>query len=262
MRKIIRIAKISALSLILLLGFVVGGTWIYHSIVMKKEIASTPPPGKMVDVEGHAMHVHTEGNGEQTIIFLSGSGTSAPMLDFKQLWSALSPKYTIAVVEKAGYGWSDTADVSRDIDAVLEESRSALQLIDIQPPYVLAAHSMSGLEAIRWAQKYPEEVEAIIGLDPAVPEVYDVLPMPSSVSLGVAAVFARTGIIRLVPSIANESAAIQSSYLSEEDMATYQSLLYSRKAKKTRDFSRGMNWLNSNKSENSILACRTYILYD
>lgn len=226
MRKIKRIAKISGLSLLLLLGFVVGGSWIYHSIVLKKEIASTPPPGEMVDVEGHAMHVYTEGNGEQTIIFLSGSGTSAPMLDFKPLWSALSSKYTIAVVEKAGYGWSDTADVSRDIDTVLEESRSALRLTDIQPPYVLAAHSMSGLEAIRWAQKYPEEVAAIIGLDPAVPEVYDVLPIPSSVSIGVAAVFARTGMIRLVPSIVNDSAAIQSGYLSEKDLATYRLLLY------------------------------------
>lgn len=227
-RKIKRIAKIFGLCLLLPLGVFVGGSWIYHSFVMKKEIASTPPPGKMVEVNDHAMHVYTEGDGEQTIVFLSGSGTSAPMLDFKPLWSTLSPEYTIAVVEKAGYGWSNTADVSRDIDAMLEESRSALRLTDIQPPYVLAAHSMSGLEAIRWAQKYPEEVAAIIGLDPAVPEVYDVLPIPSSVSMGAAAVFARTGLIRLVPSIVNDSAAIQSGNLSEEDMATYRSLLYRR----------------------------------
>ena len=31
---------------------------------------------------------------------------------------------------------------------------------------------MSGLEAIRWKQKYPDEVKAIIGLDMAVPGVY------------------------------------------------------------------------------------------
>ena len=33
-------------------------------------------------------------------------------------------------------------------------------------------HSMSGLEAIRWRQKYPEDVEAIIGLDMATPQTY------------------------------------------------------------------------------------------
>ncbi|MGM0601168.1 MAG: hypothetical protein ACQETH_15265, partial [Candidatus Rifleibacteriota bacterium] len=32
---------------------------------------------------------------------------------------------------------------------------------------------MSGLEAIYWAQKYPDEVKAIIGLDPGIPDVYE-----------------------------------------------------------------------------------------
>jgi pimeloyl-ACP methyl ester carboxylesterase len=226
MKKLKKIVKISFLSAILLIILIIGGSWIYHSTVKKKEIASTPPPGKMVDVNGHAMHVYSEGEGEQTIVFLSGSGTSAPVLDFKPLWSALSSEYTVAVVEKAGYGWSETAEVSREIDFLLEESRSALRLANVQPPYVLAAHSMSALEAFRWAQKYPDEVQSIIGLDPAVPEVYDVMPIPSSPSMAAAAIFARTGMIRLVPPIVNSSAAIKSGHLSEEDMATYQSLFY------------------------------------
>ena len=33
-------------------------------------------------------------------------------------------------------------------------------------------HFMSGLEAIRWRQKYPEDVETIIGLDMATPQTY------------------------------------------------------------------------------------------
>ncbi|XKI13343.1 Alpha/beta hydrolase [Sporosarcina sp. ANT_H38] len=223
-----RIFKIIILSIIILFVVIISGSWFYHSTVMKKEIASTPAPGVLVDVNGHQMHVYAEGDGEQTIVFLSGAGTSAPTLDFKPLWSELSPKYTIAVVEKAGYGWSDTADVSREIDDILEESRTALRLADVQPPYVLVAHSMSGLEAIRWAQKYPEEVLAIIGLDPAIPVVYEVMPLPSLPTKLAATVFARTGLIRLVPSIVNSSAAIESGYLSEEDMTTYRSLFYRR----------------------------------
>ena len=128
----------------------------------------------MVDVNGHKMHVYQQGKGKQTVVFLiiSGGGTSAPMLDFKPLWSLLSSSYSIAVVEKAGYGWSEVAHVSREIDVILEETRTALQLAEVPPPYVLAAHSMSGIEAIRWAQLYPEEVESIIGLDPAIPASY------------------------------------------------------------------------------------------
>jgi pimeloyl-ACP methyl ester carboxylesterase len=32
---------------------------------------------------------------------------------------------------------------------------------------------MSGLEALYWAQKYPDEIRAMIGIDMAMPEVYD-----------------------------------------------------------------------------------------
>ncbi|MER2089433.1 MAG: alpha/beta hydrolase [Sporosarcina sp.] len=228
MQKLKRVIKTSILSIIIFFVVIISGSWVYHSIAMKKEIASTPAPGILIEVDGHSMHVYTEGDGEHTIVFLSGAGTSAPMLDFKPLWSELSPAYTIAVVEKAGYGWSETADVSREIDIILEESRTALRLADVRPPYVLTAHSMSGLEAIRWTQKYPEEVEAIIGLDPAIPAVYKVLPLPSLPTRLAATVFARTGLIRLVPSIVNSSAVIESGYLPAEDIATYRSLFYRR----------------------------------
>lgn len=97
-------------------------------------------------------------------VFMSGSGTCSPILDFKSLYSLLSNEYKIAVVEKFGYGFSDVVDKNRDIDTILSETRMALDKAGIEPPYVLCPHSMSGLEALYWAQKYPEEVEAIVGL--------------------------------------------------------------------------------------------------
>ncbi len=137
-------------------------------------------------------------------------------------------KYRVAIVEKAGYGWSEVTDVSRDIDVILEETRSALKLSGESPPYVLAPHSMSGLEAIRWAQKYPKEVQAIIGLDPAVPQVYQVLKIPPFFVQSIASAVARVGLLRLVPSVANNSDAIQSGELSPEEISTYKALFYRR----------------------------------
>ncbi len=43
---------------------------------------------------------------------------------------------------------------------MLEEIRKTLHLADQSFPYVLFPHSMSGLEALRWGQKYPCEVQA------------------------------------------------------------------------------------------------------
>lgn len=73
-------------------------------------------------------------------------------------------------------------------------------------------------------------VEAIIGLDPAIPNSYEVMQLPSKPMLILGTLFARSGMIRLVPSIANSSAAIQSGKLSKVDMETYRSIFYRRTA--------------------------------
>ena len=41
-----------------------------------------------------------------------------------------------------------------------------------QGPFILLPHPMAGLEAIRWKQKYPDEIKAVIGLDMAFPGLY------------------------------------------------------------------------------------------
>ena len=47
---------------------------------------------------------------------------------------------------------------------MLNEVRQGLSLAGESGPYILFPHSMSGLEAVYWAQQYPDEVTAIIGL--------------------------------------------------------------------------------------------------
>ncbi len=148
---------------------------IYHQIALKKEAAKIIPSGQMTDLGGYQVHVYSEGLGSDTpvLVLLSGSATVAPVYDFKPLYSLLSDEYRIAVAEKAGYGYSDIIDVPRDVAAMTEEVRSALRGAYINPPYILLPHSMSGLEAIYWAQKHPEEVTGIVGLDMATPYSYD-----------------------------------------------------------------------------------------
>lgn len=186
------------------------------------------PLGKIVEVNGHNMSVYIEGEGDKTLVFLSGGGTCSPILDFKSLYSLLSNEYKIAVVEKFGYGFSDVVDEQRDIDTMLSETRMALEKAGIEGPYVLCPHSMSGLEALYWAQKYPEEVEAIIGLDMAVPAYYDEMRISIPITkLGQYG--AALGITRWIPSLA-ESDAIKVGTLSEEEKEIYRAVFYQRTA--------------------------------
>ena len=144
------------------------------------------------------------------------------------MYSLLTDEYKIVVVEKFGYGFSDVVDEKRDIDTILSETRMALEKAEVQGPYILCPHSMSGLEALYWAQKYPKEVEAIIGLDMAVPGYYD--EMNISIPVMKAGQYgAALGITRWIPSLA-ESDAMKFGTLSDKEKEIYKAVFYQRTA--------------------------------
>jgi pimeloyl-ACP methyl ester carboxylesterase len=116
------------------------------------------------------INVYTEGNGEYTIVILSGAAITSPVLEYRPLYRRLSDTYKIAVVEKSGYGMSESTDTERTVENMVNESREALRLAGINPPYVLAAHSYSGFEAIYWANAYSDEVKAVLSIDMGLPD--------------------------------------------------------------------------------------------
>ena len=131
--------------------------------------------GERATVNGHQIHVYARGKKDApSILFMAGHCTAAPVYDFKVLYEKLMQDFRVIVVEKFGYGYSDIWDSPGDIDTLLSVQRQALAVLGEAGPYILAPHSMSGLEAIRWKQKYPGEVSAIVGIDMATPLSFSV----------------------------------------------------------------------------------------
>ncbi|WP_282920176.1 alpha/beta fold hydrolase [Ignavigranum ruoffiae] len=205
--------------------------YINHRIQLTKEAKIRKPMGELVEVNGHKMSVYVEGDGHKTLVFMSGGGTCSPTLDFKSLYSLLSDDYKIVVVEKFGYGFSDIVDKDRNIDSILEDCRTALTKVGLKGPYVLCPHSMSGIEALYWTQKYPEEVEAIIGLDMAVPQVYEDYKINMSM-LKIIYWAVKAGIIRILPGV-SESDAIKYGRLSDSEKEIYRAIFYEKTATTT-----------------------------
>ena len=201
-------------------------SFINHKIHSSQEKSLLAPLGNMLEVNGHNMSIYTTGEGDRTLVFMSGGGTCSPILDFKSLYSLLNDDYKIVVVEKFGYGFSDVIDEERPIDSILEDTREGLREAGIEGPFILCPHSMSGIEALYWAQKYPDEVEAIVGLDMAVPEAYENYNIDMfTIRLGQVA--ARLGITRLLPGV-SESDAIKYGTLTEEEKEIYRAVFYNR----------------------------------
>lgn len=131
--------------------------------------------GELVTINGHKIHVYRDGNADApAIVFMSGHCTVAPVYDFKVLYEKLLHSFRVIVIEKYGYGYSDICDSPCDIDTLVSIQRQALAALGESGPYILAPHSMSGIEAIRWKQRFPDEISAIIGIDMATPLSFSV----------------------------------------------------------------------------------------
>ncbi len=172
-RRHLKIAGLTTLLVLLLCAGLAAGLYGYNQHMLPKEAKRIQHQGQYVQVDGGNMNIYTEGSGDTTLVFMAGANTPAVIYDFKPLYSRLSDSYRIAVIEKFGYGYSDDADGERNLGTLLRQDREALKQAGIEAPYVLCPHSASGLEAVRWAQLYPDEVAAIVGLDMGVPEQFD-----------------------------------------------------------------------------------------
>ena len=198
-----------------------GTTFVFHQFSLRNESKLLTPIGKQVTVNGHQMNVYIKGEGSETIVFLSGAGIASPILDFKNLSDSLSKKYKVVVVERAGYGFSEDSDRSRDVMEVLSETRQALAQAHVSGPYVIISHSMASLESLAWQEKYPNEVKALIGLDWALPASYEDLK-DNQALLTVAYWSSKIGLLRYFP----ESFYIKNPTLTETERQQYKLLAY------------------------------------
>ena len=196
-------------------------TFIFHCISLEKEQASLTPMGQRVLVNGHQMNVYVEGDGPETIVVLSGAGIASPILDFKNVSDSLSKRYKVVIVERAGYGYSEDSNQSRDVMEVLSETRQALSQANISGPFIILSHSMASLESLAWQEKYPDEVKGLIGLDWALPASYEDLKGNQAL-LTVAYWTSKIGLLRYFP----ESFYIKNPTLTESERQQYKFLAY------------------------------------
>ena len=104
----------------------------------------------------------------------------------------------VVVVEPFGYGWSDKTNKERTVENIVEEIRLALQKANIEGPYILMPHSISGIYSMYYSNKYPDEVKAIIGIDPTLPKALEYFDESAPTIPNYMSFVAPTGIARLV----------------------------------------------------------------
>lgn len=166
-RHVPRVAKIVGIVALALVALVLASASI-NLILSKQEKSRFTPYGQRVSVDGGSMNVWRNGHAGPTMVLLSGLGTAAPALDFAPLIRQLG-SYDVIVVEGFGYGYSDMNARPRTVQNITAEVHDVLAKLGAPKPYILVGHSIAGFYTLAYAHRYPQDVSAVVGIDPTVP---------------------------------------------------------------------------------------------
>ncbi|MGG4144018.1 alpha/beta hydrolase [Paenibacillus algorifonticola] len=141
----------------------IGSGFIYEWIASEQAGKKYAPPGQLVDVGGHKLHINMAGSGSPTILLEAGSGETS--LSWRDIPEQLASFATVVSYDRAGYAWSETATKVRTGEQIVEELHTALDEAGISGPYLMVGHSLGGMYARLFAETYADEVSGLVLID-------------------------------------------------------------------------------------------------
>jgi pimeloyl-ACP methyl ester carboxylesterase len=149
-----------------LAGAILGAA--YQAWGTRRDAERHPPPGRLVDVGGHRLHLFESGSASGPTILLE-AGLMSTVLSWTELQRELSKSSRVVSYDRAGLGWSDLGPMPRTADRIVDELHALLGCAGIPPPYILVGHSFGGLTMPLFAARFPAEVAAVVLVDPVAP---------------------------------------------------------------------------------------------
>ena len=144
---------------------------IYQAISTEIDQRTYSPPGEMVDVGTHSLHINCIGEGSPTVILEAASGGMSA--HWVRVQNQLAQTTRVCAYDRAGLGWSERGPEPRDARQISSEMRTLLEgATGTEGPYVLVGHSYGGLYARNYAARYSEEVAGVVLVDSSHPEQF------------------------------------------------------------------------------------------
>lgn len=172
------------------------------------------PEGKLVDIDGIKFHINISGmkNDKPTVIIEGGASASTEY--YYWLNEGLKDSLRVIRYDRAGNGYSDLSDETRNAETIAKELHQLLKKVGEKPPYILAGHSMGGPYIRIFTELYPDEVDALVFIDATHPEQVERLNAAPESSfrfkstiflLNAVAVLSDLGVIGLFESFSDEA---------------------------------------------------------
>jgi pimeloyl-ACP methyl ester carboxylesterase len=126
------------------------------------------PARTRLQTRAGALEYVVSGQGPPSIVLLNGAGVT--LEGWRGLYPAIERLGTVFAWNRFGVRGSDAPRLAQSGAVVLASLRELLGYAGLQPPYVLVAHSLGALYANLFARVHPQEVSAVLFLEPTHPK--------------------------------------------------------------------------------------------
>jgi pimeloyl-ACP methyl ester carboxylesterase len=137
---------------------------LYQAIGVRRHREQFAPPGQLVDVGGHRLHVICRGSGSPLVVLESGIAASSLS------WALVQPEVAtftrVCAYDRAGLAWSDVASCSRTFERIVDELSTVLERLAAGDRYVLVGHSFGSFVIRAYASRHPDKVVGLVLVDP------------------------------------------------------------------------------------------------
>ena len=131
----------------------------------------TPTPeileGK-VDIGGRGLYYTCLGEGSPIVVV--DSGFARDHLDWLSVMRKVAPHTRICAYDRAGLGESDPTPTPRTSLDMANDLHALLTQAGIPGPYILAGHSLGGVNVLVYTHQYPDDVVGVVLVEPASPD--------------------------------------------------------------------------------------------
>lgn len=149
---------------VLALASIGGG---YETAREGADAIAYPMPGRLIDVDGHRLHLNCTGSGSPTVVLEPGAGAMSSSLGL--ITPEVARATRVCVYDRAGRGWSEPAAGPQDGAQIAADLHTLLHNAHVPGPYVLAGHSFGGLYMLTFAARYPDDVAGMVLVDSTAP---------------------------------------------------------------------------------------------